>query len=103
MPQQRNTNVSELKRQANALRKKLVKLRADLDAQPLVEEYDNGGGQMGTHANPWVVEYQRMLKTYQGLVRDIAAYDQQQGGKAKGGTSPLLLMRGKYDRERKAE
>lgn len=103
MPQQRNTNISELKRQANALRKKLVKLRADLDVQPLVEEYDNGGGQIGTHANPWVVEYQRMLKTYQGLVRDIAAYDQTAGKASGGQASPLILMRGKFDQKRKAE
>lgn len=103
MASRQGTDINELKRQASAIRAKLVKLRAELDSQPLVEEYDNGGGQTGTHANPWVVEYQRLVKTYRGLVRDITEYEKSAGVNPKSSTSPLILMRGKYEGERKAE
>jgi len=32
--------------------------------EPLVTEYDNGGGQIGTHENPFYPAYQKLLACY---------------------------------------
>lgn len=32
--------------------------------EPLITEYDNGGGQIGTHENPFYPAYEKLLASY---------------------------------------
>lgn len=44
----------------------------------LVETYDNGGGQEGTHENPSISAYQKLLKTYLSALKDLNAMKEQE-------------------------
>ena len=94
----KNKNLSELEAQASFMRDILEKSRERLKTQPLVVEYDNGGGQTGTRENPEWVAYEKLLKSYQATLRAISV---QQGKKASEKTtgvgSPLKNFRGKYE------
>jgi len=93
----KNNDLRELEAQADFLRSKLEESRKRLDNQPLVIEYDNGGGQKGTRENPEYTAYEKLLKSYHATLRAIAA---QTGGKSSekqtGIGSPLMNFRDKY-------
>ena len=92
-----NKNLQELEAQAEFQRGQLEAARKRLAKEPLVIEYDNGGGQSGIRENPEWLAYEKLLKSYHATLRAIAA---QTGGKASekqtGIGSPLKQFRGKY-------
>lgn len=93
----KNDDLRELEAQADFLRSKLEESRKKLAKQPLVVEYDNGGGQKGTRENPEYVAYEKLLKSYHATLRAISS---QTGGKPSekrtGIGSPLMNFRDKY-------
>ena len=92
-----NMNLAELEAQAEFQRSKLEESRKRLENEPLVIEYDNGGGQSGIRENPEWLAYEKLLKSYHATLRAITA---QTGGKASekqtGIGSPLKNFRGTY-------
>lgn len=93
----KNKDLNELEIQADFLRGILKEYREKLADQPLVIEYDNGGGQTGIRENPEWIAYEKLLKSYHATLRAITS---QQAGKASekstGIGSPLKSFRGKY-------
>lgn len=92
-----NKNLQELEAQAEFQRKTLEESRNRLVNEPLVIEYDNGGGQSGIRENPEWLAYEKLLKSYQATLRAIAV---QNGNKSKekqtGIGSPLMNFRSQY-------
>lgn len=92
-----NKNLAELEAQAEFQRGQLEASRKRLANEPLVIEYDNGGGQSGIRENPEWTAYEKLLKSYHATLRAIAL---QTDGKARekqtGIGSPLLNFRDKY-------
>ena len=93
-----NKNLQELEAQSEFQRAQLEAARKRLASEPLVIEYDNGGGQSGVRENPEWIAYEKLLKSYQATLRAITA---QNGGKASekqtGIGSPLKNFRSQYD------
>lgn len=51
--------------------KKLEESRAVLESEPLVIEYDNGGGQKGIRENPHYTAYEHLLTSYTKALRQL--------------------------------
>lgn len=51
--------------------KKLTESRIALKKEPLVIEYDNGGGQCGIRENPHYVAYEHLLSSYTKALRQL--------------------------------
>lgn len=51
--------------------KKLTESRIALKKEPLVIEYDNGGGQCGIRENPHYVAYEHLLASYTKALRQL--------------------------------
>ncbi len=64
-------DIDEMKKNITCMRKKLAEARNDLLNQPFVVEYDNGGGQSGVRENPFFPAYEKLLKSYQSLLKQI--------------------------------
>lgn len=92
-----NKNLQELEAQADFQRGQLEAARKRLANEPLVIEYDNGGGQSGIRENPEWLAYEKLLKSYHATLRAI---NLQTGGKAPekqtGIGSPLMAFRNQY-------
>ena len=52
--------------------KKLRELNRELPNQPLIVEYDNGGGQSGMRENPFFVAYEHLMASYNKSLRQLA-------------------------------
>lgn len=52
--------------------KKLEESRAILESEPLVIEYDNGGGQKGIRENPHYTAYEHLLASYTKALRQLS-------------------------------
>ncbi len=50
---------------------KLEEARHTLEDQPLIIEYDNGGGQCGIRENPFFTAYERLLTSYNKSLRQL--------------------------------
>lgn len=51
--------------------KKLEESRRLMENEPIVIEYDNGGGQCGIRENPHYTAYERLLATYNKSLRQL--------------------------------
>lgn len=49
---------------------KLEETKQELEHQPLVIAYDNGGGQSGTRKNPAYEAYNQLMRTYTSTLRE---------------------------------
>lgn len=93
-----NKNLDELHAQADFQRKQLEAARKRLANEPLVIEYDNGGGQSGIRENPEWIAYEKLLKSYQATLRAIKLQTEGKSSEKQTGIgSPLLNFREKYD------
>lgn len=54
----------ELAEQVLFMSEKLKEERKQLEKEPLIIEYDNGGGQMGIRENPHYTAYEKLLSSY---------------------------------------
>lgn len=50
---------------------KLKEARRTLEGEPLVIEYDNGGGQRGIRENPHFTAYEHLLTSYNKALRQL--------------------------------
>lgn len=92
----KSNDLAELEAQAAFQRKTLEESRKRLANEPLVIEYDNGGGQTGIRENPEWLAYEKLLKSYQATLRAIAAQTVKPKAKETGIGSPLLNFRNEY-------
>lgn len=53
-----------LAKQVLEMAKKLEEARKQMKDEPLIVEYDNGGGQTGTRENPFYPAYERLLASF---------------------------------------
>lgn len=94
----KNQNLCELEAQADFQRLQLEDARKRLVNEPLVIEYDNGGGQSGIRENPEWTAYEKLLKSYQATLRAISLQNGKKSSEKKTGIgSPLQNFRGKYN------
>lgn len=52
--------------------KKLEQSRETLESQPIVIEYDNGGGQCGIRENPYFTAFEHLLTSYNKSLRQLS-------------------------------
>ena len=75
------------------LKEKLDEIRANLEGQGAVIEYDNGGGQQGLRENPEMKVYASLWKSYLlGMNRILEALDDAGAGNALGGRAPKTVL-----------
>lgn len=84
------THIDELNKNAAVIRQKLEEAVAMMDGEPLIVEYDNGGGQTGVRENPFFPAYEKLLKSYQSVLTQIEAA----GGKVEAKPNAKLRVIG---------
>ena len=57
-------DIDVLKKQLRLIADRLIEEGNRILDEPLVIEYDNGGGQTGTRENPFYTAYEKLLATY---------------------------------------
>ena len=60
-----------VKKQLDSMAKRILEEGKKIGAEPLVVEYDNGGGQSGVRENPFYSAYEKLLAAY---LKALAAY-----------------------------
>ena len=68
----RNKHITELQETAECLRVRIEEARGELEGEPLTIEYDHGGGQSGTRENPAWTSFEKMVKSYQAVIKQLA-------------------------------
>ena len=68
-----------LKRQLERMAARLLEEVEKIPTEPLVMEYDNGGGQSGIRENPFYPAYEKLLSSY---TRALATYKDMAGSDA---------------------
>ena len=79
-----------LARSVLAMADKLEEATAEMDAESITVEYDNGGGQSGTRENPFFPAYEKLLSTY---TKSIAALQEMIGEGSPTATAALDSLR----------
>ena len=65
-----------LKDQLESMAKRILEEGKKIGKEPLVIEYDNGGGQAGIRENPFYPAYEKLLASY---TKTLAAYKDMAG------------------------
>lgn len=73
---------------------KLEETQKTIKSEPLVVEYDNGGGQSGIRENPSYTAYEKLLATFNKTLTTLIEIIGEQ--KATGEVLPLLELREKF-------
>lgn len=73
IPENRRGEASQLAEEILLLQDKMEEIKPDFESEPIVEEYDNGGGQTGTRENPTHTAYQRMLRSWMNAIHALDA------------------------------
>lgn len=71
----------ELARNVLTMEAALIEARKQADTEPLIVEYDNGGGQSGIRKNPFWEAYAQMFNTFSRGLAQLA--NMVEGGNAK--------------------
>lgn len=98
VPEDMRPQVAGLARDVLFMRDALASARADLRGQPLMIEYDNGGGQEGVRRNPGYDAYEALVRSYQSALtclRDILGSGNAGSGQPRP-RSGLNEMRGRF-------
>lgn len=82
-----------LAKQVIAMGRKLEKERKTMKDEPLVIEYDNGGGQKGVRENPYYTSYTKLLNSY---TKGLTALINMIGDADEAATSALIDLREKF-------
>lgn len=82
-----------LKKQAEALAAKLEQVTDRVRTEPLICEYDNGGGQSGTRENPFFPAYEKLLSSY---VKTLAAISEMEGKQPQETAGSLEALRNRF-------
>jgi len=75
--------VLELAESVLFMQQKLEESRNLIKSQPLVIEYDNGGGQSGIRENPSYVSYEKLFSTYSKGLTTLMKIVNECGGNSK--------------------
>ena len=78
-----HSEVVELAESVLFMEKKLEETRAAIIDQPLVIEYDNGGGQSGIRENPSFVSYEKLFASYSKGLKELMEIVEASGGSAQ--------------------
>ena len=86
------TDFEVLTNQLQLMRDRLIEEGERIPDEPLVVEYDNGGGQYGVRENPFYPAYEKLLNSY---VKTLA-YLNAEGGKTPNDLPTLDDFKRKY-------
>jgi len=75
--------VLELAESVLFMQRKLEETRAQIEDEPLVIAYDNGGGQSGIRENPSFISYEKLFSTYSRGLRALMEIVNENGGNVK--------------------
>lgn len=78
-----HSEVVELAESVIFMEKKLEETRELIRHQPLVIEYDNGGGQSGIRENPSFVSYEKLFASYSKGLKTLMEIIEASGGDTK--------------------
>ncbi len=82
-----------LAKQVLSMSDKLEEARAQMEAEPIVIEYDNGGGQSGVRENPYYSAYEKLLASY---LKSLSALREMIGDEASPEAATLDDLRAKF-------
>ena len=74
------SEVIELAESVIFMQKKLEETRELIKKEPLVIEYDNGGGQSGIRENPSYISYEKLFTTYSKGLSALMKIISENGG-----------------------
>lgn len=86
--------VKVLTEQLQFMAAKLKQTQKIIKSEPLVIEYDNGGGQSGIRENPSYLAYEKLLASFNKTLTTLIEIIGEQ--KAAGEVMPLLELREKF-------
>lgn len=86
--------VKVLTEQLQFMAVKLKQTQKIIKSEPLVIEYDNGGGQSGIRENPSYLAYEKLLASFNKTLTTLIEIIGEQ--KAAGEVMPLLELREKF-------
>lgn len=82
IPDVRKAEASQLAEEIVLLQDKLEEIKPAFEAEPITEEYDNGGGQTGTRENPTHAAYQKMLRSWMNAMGALDAMREPEESKS---------------------
>lgn len=78
-----HSEVVELAESVIFMQEKLEETREMIKDEPLVIEYDNGGGQSGIRENPSFVSYEKLFASYSKGLKTLMEIIEANGGDSK--------------------
>lgn len=86
--------VQELVNQLQFMATKLKETKKTIKDEPLVIDYDNGGGQSGIRENPHYVAYEKLMATFNKTLTTLIDIIGEE--KTSNEVMPLLALREKF-------
>ena len=71
IPSSKTSEAQQIAEEVLLLEDKLNEIYPEFASSPIVEEYDNGGGQMGTRENPLHSAYLKIYRSYSQSLRTL--------------------------------
>ena len=78
-----STDKKILIEQLNMIAKMLTEEGKKIDSEPLIIEYDNGGGQSGVRENPFYPAYEKLLASYTKTLTSLKDMGGEQDAEVK--------------------
>ena len=96
VPEELRPHAEELARNVLAMEKQLTEARKTADDEPLIIEYDNGGGQSGVRKNPYWEAYAQLFRTFSSGLAQLTQMSDAHGAKpaAKSKLAELRVIAG---------
>lgn len=86
-------DIDVLKKQLRLIAERLIEEGERIPNEPLVIEYDNGGGQSGIRENPFYPAYEKLLMGYS---KTLKAAQELKGGQSDAELSSLESIRNRF-------
>lgn len=86
-------DIDVLKKQLRLIADRLIQEGEKIPDEPLVVEYDNGGGQSGIRENPFYPAYEKLLMSYS---KTLKAAQELKGGQNDAELSSLESIRNRF-------
>jgi hypothetical protein len=86
-------DIDVLKKQLRLMADRLITESASIPDEPLVIEYDNGGGQKGIRENPFYPAYEKLLSSY---TKTFKAAQEMSNGQDDSELNTLDSLRNKF-------
>ncbi len=78
-----STDKKILIEQLNMIARRLTEEGKKIDSEPLIIEYDNGGGQSGVRENPFYPAYEKLLASYTKTLASLKDMGGEQDAEVK--------------------